>query len=65
MTVVLASRPLNCRRAQVFVRVAGGRVGAVGSRTGRASKAVTGEPVQSVPPARPPAPRAVLLFPTG
>jgi len=34
------------------------------SRTGRASKAVTGDPVQSVPPASPPAPRAVLLFPT-
>jgi hypothetical protein len=54
--VCLASRPLNCRRAQVFARVAGGRIWAFGSRTGRASKAVTDEPVQSVPPARPTGP---------
>src|SRR6266568_6323147 len=62
MTVVFASLNLSCRRAQVFARVAGGRIWAFGSSTGRASKAVTGDPVHSVPPARPPAPRAVLLF---
>jgi hypothetical protein len=52
------SRPVNCRRAQVFARVPGGRIWAFGSRTGRGSAAVTSEPVQSVPrhAHRPPAP---------
>ena len=37
VAVLLDSRPLNCRRAQGFARMADGRIWAFGSRTGRAS----------------------------